>query len=113
MTGYERGDIVLVPYPFGERAGGKKRPVLVISSLDFNQATDEVVIAQVTSRTSSDPRPGDYTIEEWKEANLPRPSLVRARLASLKSCLILRRLGKLSDDDLEAALLALRSSILT
>ena len=113
MTGYEQGDIVLVPYPFGERAGGKKRPVLVISSLDFNQSTDEVVIAQITSRMSAVPRPGDYTIEDWKQANLPRPSLVRGRLATLKSSLILRRLGKLTDDDLQAALLGLRSSILT
>lgn len=113
MTGYEQGDVVLVPYPFGERAGGKKRPVLVISSSDFNQSTDEVVIAQITSRMSAAPRPGDYTIEDWKEANLPRPSLVRGRLATLKSSLILRRLGKLTDHDFQAALLGLRSSILT
>ena len=113
MTGYEQGDIVLVPYPFGERAGGKKRPVLVISSSDFNQSTGEVVIAQITSRMTPDLRPGDYTIQDWKEANLPRPSLVRGRLATLKSSLILRRLGKLTHDDLQAALLELRSSIIT
>ena len=111
MTDYEPGDIVLVPYPFGERAGGRKRPVLVISSSEFNQSTGEVVIAQVTSRISSDARLGDYSIEGWKEANLPRASTVRGRLATVKDSLILRRLGKLTDAELQAAVKALRMAV--
>ena len=111
MTDYKPGDIVLVPYPFGERAGGRKRPVLVISSPEFNQATGEVVIAQVTSRISPDAHPGDYSIEGWKEANLPRASMVRGRLATVKGSLILRRLGGLTDAELQAAVKALRAAV--
>ena len=97
MIVYEPGDVVLVPYPFGERAGGRKRPGLVISPTEFNEATAEIVIAQITSRLSGEARPGDYTIEGWRDANLPRPAMIRCRLATLQNSLVLRRLGKLSE----------------
>ena len=45
MTGFKQGDVILVPYPFGERAGGKKRPALVVSASEHNQATGELVWA--------------------------------------------------------------------
>jgi site-specific DNA recombinase len=46
MTAYEPGDVILVPYPFDERAGGRKRPALVISSREHNEETGELVVAQ-------------------------------------------------------------------
>ena len=107
MTVYNPGDVLLVPYPFGERAGGKKRPVLVISSLAHNEATGEVVVAQLTGRINAPPRPGDYRIENWREASLPGPALVRGRLATLESSLVLRRLGALTAVDLSRARAAL------
>ena len=103
MTGYDRGDVILVPYPFGERAGGRKRPALVISSRDYNQATGELVIAQITGRVSAPERPGDSPVDDWKQANLPGPAMVRSRLATLTTSLVLRRLGKLSQNDFERA----------
>ena len=57
MIVYEPGDVVLVPYPFGERAGGRKRPGLVISPAEFHETTTEIVIAQITSRLSGDHGP--------------------------------------------------------
>ena len=112
MTGFKQGDVILVPFPFGERAGGKKRPALVLSASEHNQATGELVIAQITSRVDSPARPGDYHIQSWRDANLPRPALVRSRLATVKSCLVLRKLGKLTDADLDAARESLIGAIL-
>lgn len=109
MTDYEPGDVLLVPYPFGERAGGRKRPVLVISCREHNKATGDLVVAQVTSRVSSPPRMGDYRIEAWRDAKLPRPALVRARLATIELSLVLRKLGQLSEADLRAAVAALQT----
>ena len=107
MTGYNQGDVILVPYPFGERAGGQKRPALVVSPTDYNQATGELIIAQITSHLVDPARRGDYNIKDWKEANLPQPALVRCRLATLKTSLILRRLGKLTEADFRNAEAAL------
>tara|TARA_B100000315_G_scaffold253466_1_gene292308 strand:+ start:402 stop:743 length:342 start_codon:yes stop_codon:yes gene_type:complete len=112
MTGYEAGDIILVPYPFGEGVGGRKRPALVLSPSEFNQATGELVIAQITSRSAATARPGDYRIEGWEEANLPRPALVRARLATVKTSMVLRRLGALSEAEFQDARTALTGAIL-
>lgn len=110
MTDYKPGDVILVPYPFGERAGGRKRPALVISSDEYHQNTGELIIAQITSRVSAPPRPGDCPIEGWREANLPRPALVRARLATLEASLVLRCLGTLNETDFKAAQAALKSA---
>jgi mRNA interferase MazF len=109
MTGYKQGDVVLVPYPFGERAGGRKRPALVVSSDAYASETSQLIIAQITSRVSASPRPGDYLIQDWRAANLPRPALMRARLATVDSALVLRRLGALPREELRAAQTALKS----
>ena len=112
MTDYKQGDVILVPYPFGERASGKKRPALVVSSSEYNQATGELVIAQITSRVSAKAHPGDYHIKDWREANLPRPALVRFRLATVKASLVLRRLSELSESDLQGVQESFSGSIL-
>ena len=62
MTDFKEGDVVLVSYPFGEGAGVRKRPALVISRNNFNQQTEELIVAQITSRISSPNREGDYQI---------------------------------------------------
>jgi mRNA interferase MazF len=109
MTGYEPGDVVLVSYPFGERAGGKQRPALVVSSGEYNQRTGELLIAQITSRVSAPPRIGDYHIQGWREAKLPRPALVRARLATIETSQVLRKLGSLTTPELRVAQTELQS----
>ena len=48
MTDFKEGDVVLVSYPFGEGAGVRKRPALVISRNNFNQQTEELIVAQIT-----------------------------------------------------------------
>ena len=111
MTAYKPGDVILVAYPFEERAGGRRRPALVVSPVQYNDATGELVVAQITSRVTATPRPGDYRIQEWKDANLPRAAMVRSRLATLQSVLVLRRLGELTAPDLQAAMAELGRAI--
>ncbi len=110
-TDISPGDVILLSYPFGEGAGVRKRPALVISSSVFNRETGELVVAQITSRVSAPARAGDYAIAEWREAKLPRPALVRARLATLARSLVLRRLGSLSEADYQGALAALKAQL--
>ncbi len=102
MTLYNRGDVVLVPFPFSERQGVKRRPALIVSSDAYNAATGEVIVAQLTSRVNAPSRPGDHRIGSWEQAGLLAPSLARARLATLHSSLILRRLGTMPEEDMRA-----------
>ncbi|SVE11466.1 uncharacterized protein METZ01_LOCUS464320, partial [marine metagenome] len=51
--------VILVPFPFGERISGQKRPAVVVSSTAHNQATSELLIAQITSNVTVE-RHGDF-----------------------------------------------------
>ena len=98
MTDFKQGDVILVP--FKNQGGAQKRPALVLSSLEHNQTTGELVIAQITSRAPSQVRSGDYQIAQWQSANLPGPALVRCRLATITSSWVVRKLGEMAEPDL-------------
>jgi len=49
MTAYNRGDIVLVPFPFSNQTTIKKRPAAIISSQRYNAASQDIIIMAVTS----------------------------------------------------------------
>lgn len=53
-TGYRRGDIVLVSFPFTDLSSSKRRPALVISPDGFNDQSQDVVLVAITSQTSAD-----------------------------------------------------------
>ena len=108
MTDYKQGDVILISFKpessndgFNKHEnGGKKRPALVLSSLAHNQATGELVIAQITSRAPAQPRSGDYQIAQWQAANLPGPALVRCRLATIRGSWVAGKLGEMAAPDL-------------
>lgn len=52
--GYIQGDIILVPFPFTDQSGSKKRPAIVVSNSNVNNS-DDVIIAQLTSQEISGP----------------------------------------------------------
>src|SRR3990170_6545063 len=101
-TPSKRGDVVLVPFPFTEGEGAKRRPALVVSDDSYNASCPDVIIAQITSRLNAPPRPGDYRIRGWREAGLLVPSLARVRLATLRGSLIRKRLGAMTVADMDA-----------
>ena len=111
MTGYSRGDVVLVPYPIGDRLSSKKRPAVVVSATDETEAAAEVVIAQITGHLDGPPRPGDHRVARWQEAGLLRPSLVRPRLATLPARAVIRKLGALANEDLRSVEAGLRAAL--
>ena len=95
--GYAKGDVVLVAFPFRDKAVVKVRPAVVISGGEYNRRGD-LIIAAVTTHP---PRvPSDYPIQGWREANLVAPSVVRIQLATVSIRKILYRPGKLISDDL-------------
>jgi mRNA interferase MazF len=89
-----------VPFPFTDLSSTKRRPALIVSPDVYNAGKD-VVIAYVTSQLTSKSLYGDYRLQKWKEAGLPKPSLVRMKFATLDKGIIIKRLGKLETDDSE------------
>jgi mRNA interferase MazF len=47
---FQRGDIVLVPFPFTDLTRPKVRPAVVVSSLLFNSTSPDVILAAISSR---------------------------------------------------------------
>ena len=95
---YKKWEIVLVPFPFTDLTNTKKRPALIISPDEYNEKLD-VVIVFITSKLDLKHRIGDYQIQEWEKSNLPKPSMLRMKFATIDKSIILKKLGKLYDQD--------------
>ncbi|MBF0458335.1 MAG: type II toxin-antitoxin system PemK/MazF family toxin [Nitrospirae bacterium] len=100
MTVCERGDVVLVPFPFSNHNTLKKRPAVIISSNIYNNISSDVVIMAVTSQTWKTSGIGQCLITDWHEAGLLKPSSIKAAISTIDRSLILLRLGKLSKNDI-------------
>jgi len=100
MTPYERGDIVLVSFPFSDQTATKKRPAAIISSNAYNSTYLDVVIMAVTSQTEKTTGVGECMIADWRTAGLLKPSAIKSAVSTIEQSLVLKKLGKLSPEDL-------------
>ena len=107
MPIYGFGDIVLVPFPFTDQSGAKKRPAVIVSGAAYNQARRDVVIMAITSQIKPSGSFGEVIVQDWQTANLLKPCAIKPVLATIEQTLILKRLGQLSTRDQPA----LRSAI--
>jgi mRNA interferase MazF len=99
MTTWRKGDVVLVPIGFTDQSGTKRRPAVIISSDQYNTQSPDVMIASITGNLQAVRHPGDHLLHHWQEAGLLRPSLVQAKIATVETSIVERRLGRLSRDD--------------
>lgn len=98
MTGYELGDIVLVPFPFTDQTASKKRPAIVVSSVAYNRNCPDIILMAVTSQVHS-PHFGDIAVRDWQQAGLLKPSVIKPIFTTVEKGLVLRKLGRLSRED--------------
>ena len=95
---FNRGDVVLVPFPFTDLTTQKRRPALVISSNRFNTSSADIILLGITSQITTDLVQSDYrlTSDEQKRSGLPKPSIVKAaKVVTLSQGLVRKRLGQL------------------
>jgi len=98
MPAYSFGDVILVPFPFTDQTGTKKRPAVIVSNAVYNQERRDVVIMAITSQV----RPAavhEAILQDWKAAGLLKSSVMKPVFATMEQQLILRRLGALSARD--------------
>ena len=105
---FDRFDVVIVPFPFTDRAASKRRPAVVFSSGAFNGKAGHSVMAMITSVTDSQ-WPQDVAIQDLTAAGLTVSCCVRFKLFTLDNRLVLRKAGKLSKADAATADSALRT----
>lgn len=99
MTGYEFGDLVLVPFPFTDQSTSKRRPAAIVSSVAYHRERRDLIILAVSSQVRPAVSVGEVGIARWKEAGLLKPSVLKPVLATIERRLVLRKLGRLEDED--------------
>ncbi len=105
MTAYKRGDVVLVPFPFSDQTTTKKRPAVVISSDAYNDISSDIVIMAITSQTEETIGIGECLISDWQGAGLLKSSAI----STIEQILVLKKLGRLSSQDLNSMDIALKN----
>ena len=91
------GEIATALFYFSDQTGAKRRPVLVVSSEDYNVTTQNAVVTAISSRSQKDRY--DYKIESWKTSGLKMPSKVRTGQLLAVSGALLQKIGTLSEEE--------------
>ena len=104
-TSYNRGAVVLLPFPFSDQSASKLRPAVVANPI---YPSEDLIVVALTS-VGNAMRPGEYEIRFWREAGLLHPSFVKRAIASVSSRLVRGLLGSLRSNDLAQFDAALRS----
>ncbi|KXG77483.1 hypothetical protein AN619_04680 [Thermotalea metallivorans] len=50
---YKQGEFLLIPIPFSDLTSNKKRPVLVLSNDDYNDKTEDIIVAAIISNLAT------------------------------------------------------------
>lgn len=94
MARFVKGDVVVLPFPFSDLSRSKRRPAVVVASLDG----DDLILVQVTSQTVRDHYSVGLVDGDFTEGGLRRPSNIRPnKLFTADQRLILNRAGKLKN----------------
>ncbi|MDI6763366.1 MAG: type II toxin-antitoxin system PemK/MazF family toxin [Thermodesulfobacteriota bacterium] len=108
MTRYNKGDVVLVPFPFSDQTTTKKRPAVIISSDTYNDTSQDIVIMAITGQTRGHTGIGECLIENWQSAGLLKSSAVKSAISTIEKRLVLKTLGSLSPKNLSSLEKALK-----
>ena len=98
MERFIKGDVVVIPFPFSDLTGVKKRPALVITNLKG----EDLILCQITSKTVKDEYAITITDEDFEEGSLRQESYVRPnKLFTANKSIILYKVGKLKKQNIE------------
>ena len=73
MEKFVKGDIVVIPFPFSDLSGSKKRPALVLADLHG----DDIILCQITSQQTKDKYAIAIQDSDFKTSKLTTPSNIR------------------------------------
>lgn len=97
---FQRGDVVLVPFPFSDLSATKVRPAVVVSSSLYHATEPDLILAAITSKVAAATGPLDYVLDDWQAAGLRYPSAFKPVVFTLEPARVLHRVGALTPPDL-------------
>jgi len=94
MGQFVKGDVVIIPFPFTDLAGNKKRPAFVVAELPG----DDIIVCQITSKSKSDPFALSIGAHDFISGNLPIDSFIRPnKIFTADKNIILSVAGRLGE----------------
>ena len=98
MGRFIKGDIVVIPFPFSDLTGAKRRPALVIANLKGN----DLILCQITSKNVKDEYAIIISNEDFEEGSLRQESNVRPnKIFTADESIILYKIGRLKKEKIE------------
>lgn len=95
MAKFVKGDVVVVPFPFSDLTSAKRRPAIVISTLQG----DDLILCQVTSQAIKDMYAITLDDNDFEQGALMQAGNVRPnRVFIADSHIILYRVGHLKSE---------------
>ncbi|MGM0635456.1 MAG: type II toxin-antitoxin system PemK/MazF family toxin [Bacteroidota bacterium] len=89
-----KGDIVLIPFPFSDLTGTKKRPAVILLN-----AADDVVLCFITSQLKWKSE-YDLTLMPSEKNGIKKESIIRiTKLVTLSKDLVIGKLGELDQEE--------------
>ena len=94
MGKFVKGDVVIIPFPFTDLSGNKKRPALVLANLHG----DDLIVCQITSMSRSDALALSLNKDDFISGSLPVDSFIRPnKIFTADKNIILSVTGHISD----------------
>lgn len=85
-----KGDVVVIPFPFSDLSQSKRRPALVVASLEG----DDAILCQITSKNIKDSYAIAFNDSDLESGSLKQASNIRPnRLFTADTHIILYRVG--------------------
>ena len=106
---YERGAVLLVPFPFTDLSGSKRRPALVVSPTGFHG--EDLILCAITSQVPERLSEQEILLEagDMAEEQLPKSSMIKSgKLFTMHHSLIASRYGSVKQYKLLEVLQTLR-----
>ena len=73
MGKFVKGDVVIIPFPFTNLSGSKKRPAFVVADLPG----DDIIVCQITSKSKYDSLSLYLKAHDFNSGGLPVESFIR------------------------------------
>ena len=95
MERFVKGDVVVVPFPFSDLSGSKRRPALVLTDL----RGDDIMICQITSNPKDDIFAQALKSEDFVSGSLPVASFIRPlRIFTADKHIVFHKIGQITPE---------------
>ncbi len=96
-----KGDVVVLPFPFSDLSGSKRRPALVLADLPG----DDIILCQITSQHTKDNYAVPLENSDFTSGSLPSSSYIRpTRIFTADKNIIVRKAGTVKNNVVSDAL---------